>query len=76
MPAMIDPLEVAKSYEDAGLANVQGEDLVTRDYFKGEIVALKNDIVCWMLGSQVMPSWCLLPWLNSRRCWPPIPKVS
>jgi hypothetical protein len=31
-----------------------GEDLVTRDYFKGEMVALKTDVVCWMLGSQVM----------------------
>jgi hypothetical protein len=69
MNAMIDTLKAAKSFEGAGFAKAQAEslattiaeatsasreDMVTKDYLKGEMAVLKNDIVRWMLGSQVM----------------------
>jgi hypothetical protein len=54
MRAKIDPLEGAAPFEGAGLATRQGQDLVTRDYFKAEMVVVKNHIVRWMLGSQVL----------------------
>lgn len=30
------------------------EDLATKDYLKAELSAQKNDLIRWMLGSQVM----------------------
>lgn len=69
MNAMIDTLKTAKTFEGAGFAKSQAEmlattiaeatsasreDLVTKDYLKGEVAGLKNDILRWMLGSQVM----------------------
>lgn len=69
MNAMLDTLKAAKAFEGAGFAKSQAEtlattiaeatsasreDLVTKDFLKGEIAGLKNDLVRWLLGSQVM----------------------
>lgn len=66
---MIDTLKVSKSFEDAGFAKAQAdtlaitlaeatsasrEDLVTKDFLRGELAAQKNDLVRWLLGSQVV----------------------
>jgi hypothetical protein len=69
MNAMIDTLKVSKSFEDAGFAKAQAEslavtlaeatsasreDLVTKDFLRGELAAQKNDLVRWLLGSQIL----------------------
>lgn len=66
---MIDTLKVSKSFEDAGFAKAQEdtlaitlaeatsasrEDLVTKVFLRGELAAQKNDLVRWLLGSQVV----------------------
>lgn len=69
MATMIDTLKTARTFEGAGFAKGQAEtlastiaeatsasreDLVTKDYLRGEVSALKNDLVRWMLGSQIL----------------------
>ena len=68
MAAMIDTLKIAKTFEGAGFATAQAEslavtfaeatsiahdDLVTKDFLKGELGSLKNDMIRWVIGSQV-----------------------
>ena len=68
MATMIDTLKVSRALEGAGFAKTQAEtlaatlaeattesreDLVTKDYLRGELAAQKNDLVRWLLGSQV-----------------------
>lgn len=82
MNAMIDTLKTAKTLEGAGFAQAQAEtlattlaeatsasreDLVTKDYLKGEIAGLKNDLVRWMLGSQVVLVIVLVALANFTR---------
>ena len=65
----IDTLKTAKSLESAGFAKAQAEtlaatigeassaaheDLVTRDFLKAEMAGLKNDMVRWLIGSQLV----------------------
>ncbi len=77
---MIDTLKVAKSFEEAGFAkaqtetlatvlsdatSVRREDLVTKDFLRGEIAVLraelrtdiatsKTEMVRWLIGSQAV----------------------
>ena len=68
MATVVDTLKISKSLEQAGFAKPQAEtlavtfaettstsreDLVTKDYLRGELAAQKNDLVRWLLGSQV-----------------------
>lgn len=68
MATMIDTLKVFRTLEGAGLPKLLAEavassiadavgnareDLVTKDYLRGELAAQKNDLVRWLLGSQV-----------------------
>jgi hypothetical protein len=68
MSAIIDTLRVSKAFEGAGFAKGQAEtlattiaeatstareELVTKDYLKAEIAGLKNELVRWVIGSQV-----------------------
>lgn len=69
MATMIDTLKTARAFEGAGFAKGQAEslastiaeattasreDLVTKDYLKGELAGLKNDLIRWLLASQVL----------------------
>jgi hypothetical protein len=68
MSALIDSLRTAKSFQSAGFPQAQAEslattiaeatssareDLVTKDFFKAEMAGLKNDLIRWVMGSQV-----------------------
>jgi hypothetical protein len=95
MNAMIDTLKVARAFEDAGFVKAQAEtlsitiaeatsasreDLVTKDFLKGELAVLrselrteiagsKNEMIRWMLGSQVMLVVVLVALSNFTRAF-------
>ncbi len=64
---MLDPLEVAEPFTGARFAKSPRQDLVTKEYFKAEMVAVKNHIVRWLLGSQVMLIVVLVALANFTR---------